>query len=134
MDLILTRPPVTADEALRVGLVNRVAPAASLMAEAHAFAWRSRPNAPMALRRSAMQPTIQATWLVETADSTRRSSWKRRSFGLVASATESAKEGTARGPRKRKAVFEGEHRALKREPGAPGSRGSLDTGKLTDCA
>ncbi len=47
---LLTGDPVSADDAHRMGLVNRVVPAASLEAEALAFAERLAAGAPLAVR------------------------------------------------------------------------------------
>jgi enoyl-CoA hydratase len=50
LELLLTGEPVDAAEALRIGLVNRVVPAARLLEEAEALARRMAANAPLALR------------------------------------------------------------------------------------
>src|SRR5437868_4251336 len=50
LELMLTGTPIGADEALRVGLVNRVVPAASLMAEARALGQQLASAAPIAVR------------------------------------------------------------------------------------
>ena len=102
MEMILTGKPVTADEAFRVGLVNRVVPAASLVAEAKAFAADLAAKAPIALRyamlaveRGLEMPAAEALELEATL------------FGLVAS-TADMREGTRAFLEKRKAVFKGE--------------------------
>src|SRR4249919_2228717 len=50
MEMILTGAPITADEALRIGLVNRVIAAGALMTEARALAAQLAGNAPIAMR------------------------------------------------------------------------------------
>src|SRR5438093_7441394 len=50
MDMILTGTPIGADEALRIGLVNRVSPAADLMADARKLAAQLAKSAPIAMR------------------------------------------------------------------------------------
>jgi enoyl-CoA hydratase len=102
MEMILTGKPVAADEAFRVGLVNRVVPAASLVAEAKAFAADLAARAPIALRyamqaieRGLEMPVDEALEFEATL------------FGLVAS-TSDMREGTSAFLEKRKAVFKGE--------------------------
>ena len=48
MEMILSGAPIAADEALRIGLVNRVVPAANLMTDARALAAQLARNAPIA--------------------------------------------------------------------------------------
>jgi enoyl-CoA hydratase len=101
MEMILTGAPITADEALRIGLVNRVVPAASLMTDARALAAQLAASAPIAMRyiinavnKGMEMPFAEACQYEATL------------FGLVAS-TEDMREGTKAFLEKRKAAFKG---------------------------
>jgi len=101
MEMILTGTPIGADEALRIGLVNRVVAAAALMTEARTLAAQLAKNAPIAMRyiinavnKGVEMPFAEACQYEATL------------FGLVAS-TEDMKEGTEAFLQKRKATFKG---------------------------
>ena len=90
LELLLTGAPITAAEALRIGLVNRVVPAAELMAEARTLAATLAGKAPIAMRyiieavnRGLEMPFDEGAVLEATL------------FGLVAS-TDDMREGTRR--------------------------------------
>jgi enoyl-CoA hydratase len=101
MEMILTGTPITADEALRIGLVNRVVTAAVLMTEARALAAQLANNAPIAMRYiiNAVNKGVE----IPFAEACQ---YEATLFGLVAS-TEDMKEGTAAFLAKRKAAFKG---------------------------
>jgi enoyl-CoA hydratase len=101
LELLLTGEQISAAEAYRLGLVNRVVPAAELIAEARALAQALAAKPPIAIRfiieavnRGLQMPLADAQVFEATL------------FGLV-SATADMREGTRAFLDKRKAVFEG---------------------------
>jgi enoyl-CoA hydratase len=101
MEMILTGAPISAEEAQRIGLVNRVVPAADLMKEAKALAGQLAKSAPIAMRyiinavnKGVEMPFAEACQYEATL------------FGLVAS-TEDMREGTSAFLEKRKPEFKG---------------------------
>lgn len=101
LDVILTGRSVEAEEALRIGLVNRVVPAASLMAEARGLAATLAEQAPVAMRHA-----IEAVNRGAEIDLLDASFLEATLFGLVF-ATEDMREGTRAFLEKRKAAFKG---------------------------
>ena len=102
LELLLTGDQITAQEAHRLGLVNRVVPAADLMAEAKKLAATLAARAPVAVKyileavnKGVEMPFAQAQVFEATL------------FGLVAS-TEDMREGTKAFLEKRKAEFKGQ--------------------------
>jgi len=101
MEIILTGTPISAAEAERIGLVNRVVPAADLMSEARQLAATLSAQAPIAMRyiitainRGMQMPFAEAEVFEATL------------FGLVA-ATDDMREGTTAFLDKRKPSFQG---------------------------
>ena len=101
MDLVLTGRHVPADEALALGLVTRVVPAAALMAEAMALATTLAAKAPVALRLA--MEAITRGLEMPLADAC---AYEATLFGL-AMATDDMKEGTRAFLEKRKPAFTG---------------------------
>jgi enoyl-CoA hydratase len=101
LELLLTGDQISAQEALRLGLVNRVVPGAALMTEAKKLAAALAAKAPIAIRyileavnKGLEMPFAQAQIFEATL------------FGLVAS-TEDMREGTGAFLEKRKPAFKG---------------------------
>jgi enoyl-CoA hydratase len=101
LELLLLGEPISADEALRIGLVNRVVPAAELAAETRALAGKLAAKAPVAARYilDAVASGLDMS-LDEGQD------YEATLFGLV-STTEDMREGTAAFLEKRKPSFHG---------------------------
>jgi enoyl-CoA hydratase len=101
LEILLTGKQLTAAEALQLGLVNRVVPAATLLSEAKALAGELAAKAPVAVR-----------YIIDAVNRGLEVSFDKGQFleatlfGLVAS-TEDMREGTAAFLEKRKPVFKG---------------------------
>lgn len=101
MQLVLAGEQISAQEALRIGLVNEVLPAAELIPKAEAIAAKIAANAPLAIQycieavNKGMEMTQSEGLFLEAS-----------LFGLVC-ATEDKKEGTTAFLEKRAAQFKG---------------------------
>jgi enoyl-CoA hydratase len=101
LELLLTGNPVTADEAWRIGLVNKVVPAADLMAEARGLAQALAAKAPVAVRYILESVSGGLDMAFEDGQD-----YEATLFGLVAT-TEDMREGTRAFLEKRKPEFRG---------------------------
>jgi len=101
MEMILTADMIKADEALAIGLVNKVVEPEQLMDEVYSLCARIMKNAPLAVKYSTIaikkgrETDIETGCLIEAG-----------AFGLCF-ATEDQKEGMAAFLEKRKPVFNG---------------------------
>jgi len=101
MEILLTGEQFSAAEALRMGLVNRVVPAARVMAEARRFAEVICQNGPLAVQ--AVKRSVLAGLGRPTAEALE----KELEVGIPASMSEDAREGTKAFKEERKPVFKG---------------------------
>jgi enoyl-CoA hydratase len=101
MEMCLTGTPIDAQEALRIGLVNRVVPAAELMGEVRKLSEQLARSAPIAMRYIINAINKGAEMAFAEA-----CQYEAALFGLVAS-TDDMREGTGAFLEKRKAEFKG---------------------------
>jgi enoyl-CoA hydratase len=101
LDLILTGEPISATEALRIGLVDRVVPPGSLRAEVEAYAGKLLARSPVALARA-----LDAVLTGSALGSDEAMRLEASLFGLCF-ATEDMREGTRAFLEKRRPSFPG---------------------------
>jgi enoyl-CoA hydratase len=101
LELLLTGQQISADEAHRIGLVNRVVPSASLATEARTLAHTLAAKAPVAVRY--ILEAVSGGLEMSLADA---QDYEATLFGLVSS-TEDMREGTKAFLEKRKPEFKG---------------------------
>jgi enoyl-CoA hydratase len=101
LEMLLTGAPISAVDAERIGLVNRVVPSAELMTEARQLATRLAAQAPIAVRSvlDAVHRGTEMPFLEGCA-------YEAALFGLIAS-TNDMREGTRAFLEKRTPVFNG---------------------------
>jgi len=101
MELLLMGEQISAEHALRIGLVNRVVPAAEVFSEARRCAEILAGNGPLAVQ--AVKRSVLASLGVPTAQALE----KELEIGIPVSMSEDAREGTRAFKEKRKPVFKG---------------------------
>jgi len=102
LELLLTGESITADEAWRIGLVNRVVPAADLAIEARRLAQMLAAKPPVAIRY--ILDAVAGGLEMSLADA---QTYEATLFGLL-STTDDMREGTKAFLEKRKPVFKGQ--------------------------
>ena len=101
MEILLTGERIPAAEALRIGLINKVVPAARVMAEARRYAEIINENGPLAVQ--AVKHSVLASLGVPTQQALE----KEMELGIPVQGSADAKEGTRAFKEKRKPVFQG---------------------------
>jgi enoyl-CoA hydratase len=102
LELLLTGERITAAEAFRIGLVNRVVPAGSLMAEAESLLKKMLANAPVSLRLTLQAVSAGLDMPLESG-----LEYEATLFGLLCT-TDDMKEGTQAFLEKRAPRFRGQ--------------------------
>jgi enoyl-CoA hydratase len=101
MEILLTGEPISADEAWRIGLINKVVPRAELMNEAMRYARIISENGPVAVQ--AVKKSVLAGSGLSIAEALQ----KEMEIGIPASNAEDAREGPRAFKEKRKPVYKG---------------------------
>jgi enoyl-CoA hydratase len=102
LELLLLGAPIPADEAFRIGLVNKVVPGAQLMTETRALAQQLAAKAPIAVRY--ILDAVAGGLEMSFADA---QTYEATLFGLIAT-TDDMREGTRAFLDKRKPTFRGQ--------------------------
>ena len=102
LELLLLGAPIPADEAWRIGLVNKVVPGGQLMTETRALAQQLAAKAPIAVRY--ILDAVAGGLEMSFADA---QTYEATLFGLIAT-TEDMREGTRAFLDKRKPAFRGQ--------------------------
>ena len=102
LELLLLGAPIPAEEAWRIGLVNKVVPGAQLITEARALAQQLAVKAPVAVRY--ILDAVAGGLEMSFADA---QTYEATLFGLIAT-TEDMREGTRAFLEKRKPTFRGQ--------------------------
>jgi enoyl-CoA hydratase len=101
MEMLLTGDSISAQEAYRIGLVNKVVPSAELMSAAEELANRIAENGPLAVK--AIKEVVYRGIQMNIADGIRVEEF----FSKPLLGTEDAKEGPMAFMQKRKPVYKG---------------------------
>ena len=101
MEILLTGEPITAQEAHRIGFVNRVVPRAQVVPEAMRIAAILAENGPLAVQ------AVKKSVLAGSGLSIEAALGKELEIGIPVSASEDAREGPRAFKEKRKAVYKG---------------------------
>jgi enoyl-CoA hydratase len=101
MEILLTGEQVTAADALRMGLINKVLPAAQVMPEAWRYAEIINANGPLAVQ------AVKRSVVVGLALPPEQALEKELEIGIPVSMSEDCREGTRAFKEKRKPVFKG---------------------------
>ena len=101
MEILLTGEQFSAAEALRIGLINKVVPAAQVMAEARRYAEIICKNGPLAVQ------AVKRSVLASLGVPTEKALEQELEFGIPVSMSEDSREGTKAFKEKRKPVFKG---------------------------
>ena len=101
MEILLTGEPITAQEAHRIGFVNRVVPRSQVLPEALRFAGILAENGPLAVQ------AVKKAVLAGSGLSIEAALGKEMEIGISVSASEDAREGPRAFKEKRKAVYKG---------------------------
>lgn len=101
MELMLTGERISAVEAHRICLVNKIVPAAQVMAEARRYAAIINENGPLAVQ------AVKRSALTSIGLTTEQALEKEMEIGIPVSMSEDAREGPKAFKEKRKPVFKG---------------------------